>query len=157
MLGPSKRRDLDRPAVVSLERLVPQNHFYRQLDAELDLSFVRSWVADRYADRGRPSIDPVVFFRFQLIMFFEGIRSERKLVELASLNLAQLAPGDGVGVKTWASRSPCRRFTSTVAGLTLASRTTVLLAMIRIACRCLHPVDFYKTLVPSETIKLTSP
>ena len=45
-------------------------------------------MADYYADRGRPSIDPVVFFRFQLIMFFEGIRSERQLVELASLNLA---------------------------------------------------------------------
>ncbi len=37
---------------------------------------------------GRPSIDPVVFFRFHLIMFFEGIRSERQLVEIASLNLA---------------------------------------------------------------------
>ena len=88
MLGPSKPRDLDRPAVVSLERLVPANNFYRHLDAALDLSFVRSWVAECYADRGRPSIDPVVFFRFQLIMFFEGIRFERQLVELASLNLA---------------------------------------------------------------------
>lgn len=88
MLGPSKHRDLDRPVVVSLERLVPSDHFYRRLDAALDLSFVRSWVADCYADRGRPSIDPVVFFRFQLIMFFEGIRSERQLVETAQLNLA---------------------------------------------------------------------
>jgi hypothetical protein len=66
MLGPSKRRDLDRPAVVSLERLVPPNHFYRHLDAALDLSFVRSWVAGCSADRGRPSIDPIVFFRFHL-------------------------------------------------------------------------------------------
>lgn len=88
MLGPSKRRDLDRPAVVSLERLVPRDNFYRHLDAALDLSSVRSWVAECYADRGRPSIDPVVFFRFHLIMFFEGIRSERQLVELVNLNLA---------------------------------------------------------------------
>ena len=88
MLGPSKSRDLNRPVVVSLERLVPPDDFYRHLDAVLDLSFVRSWVTGRYADRGRPSIDPVVFFRFHLIMFFEGIRSERQLVELASLNLA---------------------------------------------------------------------
>ena len=88
MLGPSKSRDLDRPAIVSLERLVPPDHFYRLLDAALDLSFVRSWVAESYADCGRPSIDPAVFFRFHLIMFFEGIRSERQLVELASLNLA---------------------------------------------------------------------
>ncbi len=44
-------------------------------------------VAEDSADCGRPSIDPVVFFRFHLIMFFEGVRSERQLVELASLNL----------------------------------------------------------------------
>jgi transposase len=89
MLGPAKCRTLDRPVVISLEQCVPPDHFYRHLDAALDLSFVRDWVADCYAERGRPSIDPVVFFRFHLIMFFEGIRSERKLVELASLNLAQ--------------------------------------------------------------------
>ncbi len=88
MLGPPKTRDLDRPAVVSLESLVPAGHFYRHLDAKLDLAFVRELVADRYAAGGRPSIDPVVFFRLQLIMFFEGIRSERKLMEIAGLNLA---------------------------------------------------------------------
>lgn len=31
------------------------------------------------ADRGRPSVDPVIFFKLQLVMFFEGIRSERLL------------------------------------------------------------------------------
>ena len=60
---------------VSLEDLVPQDHFYRHLEAQLDLSFVRDWTRECYADRGRPSIDPVVFFKLQLIMFFEGIRS----------------------------------------------------------------------------------
>src|SRR5215216_4082381 len=72
----------------SLEDLVPADHFYRHLDAKLDLSFVRVWVQNHYATSGRPSIDPVVFFRLQLIMFFEGIRSERKLMETASLHLA---------------------------------------------------------------------
>jgi hypothetical protein len=33
-------------------------------------------------------MDPVVFFTLQLVMFFEGIRLERKLIETASLNLA---------------------------------------------------------------------
>lgn len=87
MLGPPKLRALDQPVTVSLEQLVPANHFYRHLDAMLDLGFVRDWAEDRYADRGRPSIDPVVFFKLQLIMFFEGIRSERRLVETASLSL----------------------------------------------------------------------
>jgi transposase len=88
MLGPPKSRCLDRPVLASLEALVPPGHFYRHLDAALDLTFVRDWVAGCDAERGRPSIDPVVFFRLQLIMFFEGIRSERQLIATASLNLA---------------------------------------------------------------------
>jgi transposase len=88
MLGPAKPRRLGDPVTVSLEDLVPQNHFYRHLEAKLDLSFVRDWSRELYAERGRPSIDPVVFFKLQLVMFFEGIRSERKLIETASLNLA---------------------------------------------------------------------
>jgi transposase len=88
MLGPAKPRRLDAPIAVSLEDLVPRNHFYRHLEAKLDLGFVREWTRELYADRGRPSIDPVVFFKLQLVMFFEGLRSERKLIETASLNLA---------------------------------------------------------------------
>ena len=88
MLGPAKPRRLDELIAVSLEALVPRDHFYRHLEATLDLNFVRDWTRELYAERGRPSIDPVVFFKLQLVMFFEGIRSERKLVETASLNLA---------------------------------------------------------------------
>ena len=58
---------------VSLEELVPQDHFYRHLEHMLDLSFVREFVEKTYASGGRPSIDPVVFFKLQLVMFFEGI------------------------------------------------------------------------------------
>jgi transposase len=88
MLGPAKPRHLDEPITVSLEDLVPLNNFYRHLEAKLDLGFVRECAENRYAERGRPGIDPIVFFKLQLIMFFEGIRSERKLIETASLNLA---------------------------------------------------------------------
>jgi transposase len=88
MLGPAKPRRLDEPIAFSLEDLVPQDHFYRYLEAKLDLAFVRDWTRGLYADRGRPGIDPVVFFKLQLVMFFEGIRSERRLIETARLNLA---------------------------------------------------------------------
>src|SRR3954452_5054657 len=87
-LGPAKPRRLDEPIAVSLEDLVPRDNFYRHLEAKLDLSFVRGWTRELYAERGRPSIDPVVFFKLQLVMFFEGIRSERQLIATASLNLA---------------------------------------------------------------------
>ncbi len=88
MLGPPKTRDLDRPVLIAIESYVPKDHFYRHLHRVLDLSFVRALAADCYASGGRPSIDPIVFFKLHLLMFFEGIRSERKLLEQASYNLA---------------------------------------------------------------------
>src|SRR3712207_4242497 len=41
-----------------------------------------------YARGGRPSVDPVVFFRLQLVMFIEDIRSERQLMEVAADRLS---------------------------------------------------------------------
>ena len=73
---------------ISLDELMPKDHFYRHLEAKLDLSFVRDLVANCYVPRGRPSIDPVVYFKLQLIMFFEDIRSERKLLETVEVNIA---------------------------------------------------------------------
>jgi transposase len=73
---------------LSLEELVPEDNFYRRLGVMLDLSFVRELVRDCYASGGRPSIDPVVFFRLQLVMFFEDIRSERRLMEVAADRLS---------------------------------------------------------------------
>ena len=88
MLGPPKPRRLDLPIAVSLEALVPADNFYCRLEAMLNLSFVREWTRELYAERGRPSLDPVVFFKLQLVMFCEGVRSERKLIETVSLILA---------------------------------------------------------------------
>jgi len=67
-----KRRCLDHSVLVSLEALVPRDHFYRQLEARLELAFVRALAHSRYEATERPSIDPVVLFKFQLILFFEG-------------------------------------------------------------------------------------
>src|SRR5215217_2773005 len=88
MLGPPKARHVDRLVTATLDDLVPPDHFYRHLEAVLDLAFVRELVRDRYAGTGRPSLDPVVYFKLQLVMFFEGLRSEQRLVETASLHLA---------------------------------------------------------------------
>lgn len=63
MLGPTKSRHLDEPVTVSLESLVPADHFYRHLERTLDLAVVRDWVADLNAPNGRPSVDPVIFFK----------------------------------------------------------------------------------------------
>ena len=62
MLGPAKPRRLDQPIAVSLEDLVPKSNVYRLLEAKLGPSVVREWARELYAERGRPSIDPVDFF-----------------------------------------------------------------------------------------------
>ena len=86
MMG-EKQREFT-PQVVSLETQVPQDNFYRKLEAKVDLSFVRDLVRSCYAtNMGRPSVDPEVFFKLQLIMYFEGIRSERQLMEMAAMRL----------------------------------------------------------------------
>src|SRR5205814_6498665 len=87
MIG-MKERSFAQLINVSLEALVPQDHFYRHLERTLDLSFVRPLAQDTYAHGGRPSIDPVVFFKLQLVMFFEGIRSERQLMRHAADRLS---------------------------------------------------------------------
>jgi len=87
MLG-HKDRGFKQHVSFSLEALAPQDNFYRQVDRCIDLSFVRDLAAEFYSNFGRPSIDPVVFFRLQLIAFFEGIRSERQLMETVNFNLA---------------------------------------------------------------------
>ena len=83
-----KQRSFAPLVNVSLEELVPQDHFYRHLERTLDLSFVREFVQETYACKGRPSIDPVVFFKLQLVMFFEDIRSERLLMRHAADRLS---------------------------------------------------------------------
>jgi transposase len=87
MIG-TKARIFTPITAVSLEELVPANHFYRRLDRVVDLTFVRALVKETYAERGRPSIDPVVFFKLQLVMFFDGIRSERQLMQLSADRLS---------------------------------------------------------------------
>jgi transposase len=81
-------RDFAPLPPVTLDALVPLGHFYRHLEATLDLSFVRDLVRDAYAESGRPSIDPVVFFKLQLILFFEGLRSERQLLQVVADRLS---------------------------------------------------------------------
>jgi hypothetical protein len=86
-----KERGFDPlPREISLEVLVPQDNFYRRLEATLDLSFVRDMVLPLYARGGRPSVDPVVFFRLQLVTFFEGLHSERQLMRVAADRLSVL-------------------------------------------------------------------
>ncbi len=84
----TKIRDFAPLPELSLEELVPKDDFYRRLEERLDLSFVRDLVEDLYAPSGRPGVDPVVFFKLQLVMFFEDLRSERQLMRVVADRLS---------------------------------------------------------------------
>jgi transposase len=63
-----------------LYRHIPKNHFYERLEALLDLSFVYDRTKEMYAPKmGRPSLDPVVFFKCMLVGFFENVVHDAEL------------------------------------------------------------------------------
>ena len=68
--------------MVTIEDLVPKNHFLRKLEAVLDLTFVYAETAQLYSRKyGRPPIDPVVIVKYLLVGFLYGIPSERQIEE----------------------------------------------------------------------------
>jgi transposase len=76
-------------STVNLSTMVPENHLLMRIDRVLDLSFIYKLTRDLYSsENGRPSIDPVLFFRMQLIGYLYGIASDRRLCEEIHLNLA---------------------------------------------------------------------
>jgi transposase len=59
---------------------IPKRHFYEQLSGLLDLSFVYKLTKPLYAEKmGRPSLDPVIFFKCMAIGFFENIIYDTEL------------------------------------------------------------------------------
>jgi transposase len=73
---------------IDLDSLVPKDHFLKRLDSLVSFDFVRDITKDYYSSTGKPSIDPVVLVKMLLIGYIFDIRSERKLIEEISLNLA---------------------------------------------------------------------
>jgi transposase len=78
------RKDKPEPALfvpaAELYAHIPKKHFYEQLDEVLELSFVYDLTKPLYAERmGRPSLDPVIFFRCMLVGFFENIIYDTEL------------------------------------------------------------------------------
>lgn len=72
----------------NLEQMVPSNHLLRHINTVLDLKDLRSHLQPFYSPIGRPSIDPELMIRILLVGYCFGIRSERRLCEEVSLNLA---------------------------------------------------------------------
>src|ERR1043166_7700150 len=73
---------------VRLEDRVPASHLLRRIDAVLDLNGLHQMLAAYYSHTGRPSVDPELMMRMLIVGYCFGIRSERRLCEEVSLNLA---------------------------------------------------------------------
>ena len=73
---------------VTLESLMPQEHFLRRMDSLMDFSFIYQRVESLYSHRGRPSIDPVVVVKMLLLGYLYGIDSERRLEQEVRVNIA---------------------------------------------------------------------
>lgn len=75
--------------MITIENLVPENHFLRKLNRLADFSFIREETKAFYChNNGRPCIDPVVLVKYLLIGFLYGIESERRLEQEIQVNMA---------------------------------------------------------------------
>lgn len=71
------------------DMLVPQDHLLRKIDAAVDFKHIYEIVEDLYCeDNGRPSCDPVVLFKLDMIKHLFGIRSLRQTLREAEVNVA---------------------------------------------------------------------
>lgn len=61
---------------VTLEDLMPQEHFLRNLDRLVDFSFIYDKVVPLYSNTGQPSVDPVLLVKMLLLGYLYGIESE---------------------------------------------------------------------------------
>ncbi len=72
--------------MITLDKLVPENHLVRKVEAAIDFSFIYSLFEDAYsAERDRPSIDPVVLNKMTFIQYMFGIHSMRKTKPIWSI------------------------------------------------------------------------
>ena len=74
---------------ITIEELVPEDHFLRKLAAAISFSFIYDTVRSLYCENnGRPGIDPVVLVKYLLVGFLYGIESERRIEQEITVNMA---------------------------------------------------------------------
>ena len=85
------RQKLSSPLFVSgdLDKFVPQTHKLRKIAKSLDFSFIADLTKHHYCPtNGRTSIDPVVYFKMQILKYLYGIPSDRQLCDEVHVNMA---------------------------------------------------------------------
>ena len=67
-------------SVVTLESLVPKDHYLRDVVRLVDFSFIYDLVAPLYSDVGAPSLDPVLVIKNAASRFYGGNRFGTEIV-----------------------------------------------------------------------------
>ncbi len=68
MLTKHTQMNREQVEMITIEQVVPENHLVRKVEAVIDFSFIYPLVEDKCsAERGRPSIDPVVLIKMTFI------------------------------------------------------------------------------------------
>lgn len=78
MMG-QKKFNMKKHNQLCLDDLVAPGHLYRKIDCIVDFSFIYDLAKPYYSHTGQPSLDPVVFFKIELVSFLEGIHEDRAL------------------------------------------------------------------------------
>ncbi len=74
---------------VNTDMYVPRDHLLRKIDAAVDFTHIYDLVSELYsADKGRPSVDPVVLFKMVLIQHLYGLPSLRRCAAEVEMNIA---------------------------------------------------------------------
>jgi transposase len=74
--------------VMDLSELIPEGHLLKAIDRRISFEFIYELMAPLYANRGRPSVDPVSVVKMLLVGYLYGIKSERRLTEQIGLSIA---------------------------------------------------------------------
>ncbi|MCI8510307.1 MAG: transposase, partial [Lachnospiraceae bacterium] len=74
--------------ILDIDSMIPEEHLLRQIKNCVNFDFIYEKAAPYYSHVGRKSIDPVILIKMLLIGYLYGIKSERRLEEEVSLNLA---------------------------------------------------------------------
>lgn len=74
--------------ILDIDAIIPKNHLLRQIKNCVNFDFIYEKTAPYYSNLGRKSIDPVIMIKMLLVGYLYGIKSERRLEEEISFNLA---------------------------------------------------------------------
>lgn len=87
----TREKDKNREQVMffSMEDMVPKDHILRLIDESISFDFIYDLVEEKYSpDFGRPSLDPVILIKIQLIQCLFGIKSMRQTIKDIEVNIA---------------------------------------------------------------------